>query len=67
MHSSSSRNTCSHIHTGDIKYTVDRTICITSGGTLGFRGTTVENHCSRERATLVEKHFNFQAFLVLCG
>ena len=43
MHSSGSRNPCSHFCTGKLRHTVDRCICITSGGTL------VENHCYREK------------------
>ena len=46
MFSGGSRLPCSHIRKGELKHTtVDRIICITSGGTLDFAGgTPVENH-----------------------
>ena len=36
MHSSDSRNPCSHICTGELKYTVVRIMCTTSGGAPGL-------------------------------
>ena len=36
MHPSGSRNPCSHVCIGELKYTVVRSICITSGGTPGL-------------------------------
>ena len=33
MYPRGSRNPCSHICTGELKFTVDRSICVTSGGT----------------------------------
>ena len=47
MNSSGPRNPSSHICIGELKYTVVRSICITSSGTLGFRGPPVEKHCFR--------------------
>ena len=52
MYSSGSRNSCSYICSGELKYTIIRTIFIASDGNPGLLcrnprvpGTPVEKHC----------------------
>ena len=58
MHSGGLRNPCSHICTGELKYLAVRSVCITSGGTLGFRATPVEKHYFIHKAAAISNAGN---------